>query len=142
SCCGRRLRSRAPGAGCPPASSAQARARADRDRVGRRAAGGGRRMAGRGGPARRTRRRCRERAQGQADRRDAGDGGRDGYHVGAASEGAMEKLKPVRRSALSGPVIIVPDELTNSLLIRAAKDDYDVLVQAVGELDIRPLQVL
>ena len=48
----------------------------------------------------------------------------------------------VRPSALSGPVIIVPDELTNSLLIRAAKDDYDVLVQAVGELDIRPLQVL
>ncbi len=56
---------------------------------------------------------------------------------------ALPPVSPtVRPSALSGPVVIVPDELTNSLLIRAAKDDYDVLVQAVGELDIRPLQVL
>jgi general secretion pathway protein D len=47
-----------------------------------------------------------------------------------------------RSSALSGAVTIVPDELTNSLLIRASKSDYDVMVQAVDQLDIRPLQVL
>jgi general secretion pathway protein D len=49
---------------------------------------------------------------------------------------------PVRSSALSGAVTIVPDELTNSLLIRASQDDYDVLRAAVDQLDIRPLQVL
>jgi len=49
---------------------------------------------------------------------------------------------PVRPSALSGSVTIVPDELTNSLLIRASQPDYDVLKAAVDQLDIRPLQVL
>jgi general secretion pathway protein D len=48
----------------------------------------------------------------------------------------------VRQSALSGSVTIVPDELTNALLIRASQDDYDVLKAAVDQLDIRPLQVL
>jgi general secretion pathway protein D len=49
---------------------------------------------------------------------------------------------PVRQSALSGAVTIVPDELTNALLIRASQGDYDVLKAAVDQLDIRPLQVL
>jgi len=47
-----------------------------------------------------------------------------------------------RPSALSGAVTIVPDELTNALLIRASRADYDVLLAAVDQLDIRPLQVL
>jgi len=47
-----------------------------------------------------------------------------------------------RPSALSGNVTIVPDELTNSLLIRATQADFDVLSEAVNQLDIRPLQVL
>ena len=51
-------------------------------------------------------------------------------------------VSPSRRSALSGEIVIVPDELTNSLLIRASKTDYDVMLQAVEQLDIRPLQVL
>lgn len=49
---------------------------------------------------------------------------------------------PIRQSALSGNVTIVPDELTNSLLIRASREDFDVLKEAVDQLDIRPLQVL
>jgi general secretion pathway protein D len=49
---------------------------------------------------------------------------------------------PVRPSALTGAVTIVPDELTNSLLIRASREDFDVLRQAVEQLDVRPLQVL
>jgi general secretion pathway protein D len=49
---------------------------------------------------------------------------------------------PVRPSALAGAVTIVPDELTNALLIRASQGDYDVLKAAVDQLDIRPLQVL
>ncbi len=43
---------------------------------------------------------------------------------------------------LAGPLTIVPDEITNSLLIRAGQRDYDVIQRAVDELDIRPLQVL
>ncbi len=45
-------------------------------------------------------------------------------------------------ATLTGPVTIVPDEMTNSLLIRASPEDFDVLEEAVAELDIRPLQVL
>jgi general secretion pathway protein D len=47
-----------------------------------------------------------------------------------------------RGAVLSGAVVIVPDELTNSLLIRASREDYDVIVAAVEQLDVRPLQVL
>lgn len=54
---------------------------------------------------------------------------------------------PVRPSdrpsaSLAGPVTIVPDELTNSLLLRASAGDRDVINAAVEQLDIRPLQVL
>lgn len=45
-------------------------------------------------------------------------------------------------SSLSGSVTIVPDELTNSLLIRASEEDFGVIEEAVEYLDIRPLQVL
>jgi general secretion pathway protein D len=48
----------------------------------------------------------------------------------------------VRQSSLAGSVTIVPDELTNSLLIRASERDYAVIKEAVDQLDIRPLQVL
>ena len=47
-----------------------------------------------------------------------------------------------RSAALSGPVTIVPDEVTNSLLVRASQADFDVIKGAVDQLDIRPLQVL
>lgn len=45
-------------------------------------------------------------------------------------------------ATLSGPVTIVPDQITNSLLVRASREDFEVLRQAVNDLDIRPLQVL
>ncbi|HEU5155051.1 MAG TPA: secretin N-terminal domain-containing protein [Gemmatimonadales bacterium] len=48
----------------------------------------------------------------------------------------------VRPASLMGPVTLVPDERTNSLLVRAAQADFDVLRSAVADLDIRPLQVL
>jgi len=57
----------------------------------------------------------------------------------AAAPSPAPGTKP---ASLSGPVTIVPDELTNSLLIRASQADYDVLKQGVEQLDIRPLQVL
>jgi general secretion pathway protein D len=39
-------------------------------------------------------------------------------------------------------VQIVPDETTNSLLVRAQPTDYEVVRQAVEAMDLRPLQVL
>lgn len=45
-------------------------------------------------------------------------------------------------AVLKGALTIVPDERTNSLLIRASPEDYDVIKTAVDQLDIRPLQVL
>jgi general secretion pathway protein D len=45
-------------------------------------------------------------------------------------------------AAFAGQVTIVPDELTNALLIRASAEDFEVMRAAVDQLDIRPLQVL
>jgi len=45
-------------------------------------------------------------------------------------------------SPLSADATIIPDPSTNSLLVRASKADYDLIVAAVKELDVRPLQVL
>jgi general secretion pathway protein D len=46
------------------------------------------------------------------------------------------------RGSLFGPVTLVPDQLSNSLLVRASPEDFDVIKAAVDQLDIRPLQVL
>lgn len=43
---------------------------------------------------------------------------------------------------LGGEIYIVPDEATNSLLVRAEPADWQIIQQAVGALDLRPLQVL
>jgi general secretion pathway protein D len=45
-------------------------------------------------------------------------------------------------AAFAGDVTIVPDELTNSLLVRATEEDFATLLAAVEQVDIRPLQVL
>jgi general secretion pathway protein D len=44
--------------------------------------------------------------------------------------------------AASGPLTLVPDERTNSLLVRASDQDLQLIRQAVTQLDTRPLQVL
>jgi general secretion pathway protein D len=41
-----------------------------------------------------------------------------------------------------GDIQVVPDEGTNSLLVRAQPDDWEVVRRAVDALDLRPLQVL
>ena len=43
---------------------------------------------------------------------------------------------------LEGNVTIVPDELTNSLLVRATPSDWQIIQQAIQALDLRPLQVV
>jgi len=61
----------------------------------------------------------------------------------SAAGGAGQAPGPAAKSAaLSGSVTIVPDELTNSLLIRATPQDYGILKEGVEQVDIRPLQVL
>jgi general secretion pathway protein D len=43
---------------------------------------------------------------------------------------------------LSGEMLIVPDESTNSLMVRATAADWVVIRQAIEAMDLRPLQVL
>ena len=43
---------------------------------------------------------------------------------------------------LEGDVQIVPDELTNTLLVRARVNDWAIIEQAIQALDLRPLQVV
>jgi general secretion pathway protein D len=47
-----------------------------------------------------------------------------------------------RAAVLTGDITIVPDARSNSLLIRATAEDFELIQAAVKELDIRPLQVL
>ncbi len=63
-----------------------------------------------------------------------------GRGAAAAAAGAAAGAAIV--SALAGPVTVVPDELTNSLLIRASPEDFAVIQDAVTQVDVRPLQVL
>jgi len=56
--------------------------------------------------------------------------------------GANVSPPAVGSATFAGNVTIVPDELTNALLVRAGEHDYDVLREAVEQLDVRPLQVL
>lgn len=89
-----------------------------------------------------------------------GGGGEFSGHQGIARQGLSAQLREVpppapapapapnpvtggpRSAALAGQVTIVPDEVTNSLLVRASQADFDVIKGAVDQLDIRPLQVL
>ncbi|HEY6158235.1 MAG TPA: secretin N-terminal domain-containing protein [Gemmatimonadales bacterium] len=56
------------------------------------------------------------------------------------------QLGPVRApglpARLQGEVQIVPDEATNSLLIRAQASDWEIIQETIQTLDLRPLQVL
>ena len=63
--------------------------------------------------------------------------------VGAAPDGSRAAAAAAPAGAnLSNHVTIVPDALTNSLLIRSTATDFSTISAAVDELDIRPLQVL
>ncbi len=68
-------------------------------------------------------------------------------NVPPEAPGAPPEAAPVAggggpRATLFGPVTLVPDRLSNSLLVRASTEDFDVIKAAVDQLDIRPLQVL
>ena len=59
---------------------------------------------------------------------------------GAAAAAAVAGAT-ILPGAVQGEIQIVPDETTNSLLIRAQPADYETIRQAVEALDLRPLQV-
>jgi general secretion pathway protein D len=63
-------------------------------------------------------------------------------NVPAGGVGALPVPSPSRGANLAGATVVVPDELTNALLIRASDQDFEVLRSAVEQLDVRPLQVL
>ncbi|HKG92321.1 MAG TPA: secretin N-terminal domain-containing protein [Gemmatimonadaceae bacterium] len=58
----------------------------------------------------------------------------------AAAAGASQGV--AIPAQMQGEVQIVPDETTNSLLVRAAAADWSVVQQAIAAVDLRPLQVL
>lgn len=65
----------------------------------------------------------------------------------ASEPGERPMTRPGARSpglpaSVGGPLVVVPDVLTNSLLVRASDPDFEVVRTAVEQLDIRPLQVL
>jgi general secretion pathway protein D len=62
----------------------------------------------------------------------------DRERAAGQANSAAERTGAILRSE----VTIVPDQLTNSLLIRAIQADFDVLQEGVTQLDVRPLQVL
>ena len=49
---------------------------------------------------------------------------------------------PRRTGGFEGEVQIVPDSRTNSLLVRATRADFELIREAVAQVDVRPLQVL
>lgn len=60
----------------------------------------------------------------------------------AGIEPPVGGILPGRAAQLTGEVTIVPDPGTNSLLIRASQEDFELIQAAVREVDVRPLQVL
>ncbi|HEY0020610.1 MAG TPA: secretin N-terminal domain-containing protein [Longimicrobium sp.] len=60
----------------------------------------------------------------------------------AAESPVADPRRTGLNASLQGPVQIVPDMRTNSLLIRATPGDYSTLRDAIMQLDTRPLQVL
>ena len=56
--------------------------------------------------------------------------------------GQMIAGSPLSSGRLQSDVQIVPDENTNSLLVRASPADWEIVQQAIQAVDLRPLQVL
>jgi len=60
----------------------------------------------------------------------------------ASPDSGGTAVGPVLRGGLVGGTTIVPDEATNSLVIRTAPPNFSVLQGTIDQLDIRPPQVL
>ncbi len=64
--------------------------------------------------------------------------------VPPADAAAAQAGQPVIQQVaeLTGDVTIIPDPRTNNLLVRASREDFELVEAAVMQLDVRPLQVL
>jgi general secretion pathway protein D len=62
--------------------------------------------------------------------------------AGGTSDSTQPAPLVARIAQLTGEVRIVPDPRTNSLLIRATREDFQLIEATVEQLDVRPLQVL
>jgi general secretion pathway protein D len=62
--------------------------------------------------------------------------------AGTPEQGQAQQPLIAQAAELTGDVTIIPDPRTNSLLIRASRQDFDLIRAAVEQLDVRPLQVL
>ncbi|MDQ2668441.1 MAG: hypothetical protein M3Z05_20975 [Gemmatimonadota bacterium] len=62
-------------------------------------------------------------------------------NIDTIGKSAAVNAAVVLPGAVQGEIQIVPDETTNSLLIRAQPNDYETIRLAVDALDLRPLQV-
>ena len=60
----------------------------------------------------------------------------------AGQPGAPAAPSGERDASLTGTLMMTPDERTNSLLVRANAADFELIQQAVTQIDVRPLQVL
>lgn len=56
--------------------------------------------------------------------------------------GPVSAIQRAGSQELEGNILVVPDQVTNSLLVRATPGDWSVIEQAVEALDLRPLQVV
>lgn len=65
--------------------------------------------------------------------------GRDARPAPGEVRGAA---RPGLDAVLGGPVEIVPDPRSNTILVLARPEDYETVSAAVAELDVRPAQVL
>lgn len=63
------------------------------------------------------------------------------FNVDTLGRGAQRDASGGVPAGMHGEIQIVPDETTNSLLIRAQPSDYATIRQAIEALDLRPLQV-
>jgi general secretion pathway protein D len=73
--------------------------------------------------------------------------GASGFATGTLSDELRRAGQPAPaggggEGSLTGGHVIVPDALTNSLLLRATDHDFALVAEAVERLDVRPLQVL
>lgn len=62
--------------------------------------------------------------------------------VGGGGQQAQVLVAGGGGGELEGSVQIVPEETTNTLLVRATETDWGILEQAIQALDLRPLQVV
>ena len=59
-----------------------------------------------------------------------------------AIKGAKKTPAKTKTGIVSGKIKIVPDKVNNLLVIRASKEDYEVIKRLLAQLDVMPRQVL